>query len=128
MPKDHHSLLQLYLDGPSDKLFHIFSVNKKSKEIVKLNSKSLNDKNLSSIKIAQQNALIKSLEKKKISFRQFKINKPDEEALGQLFSYFILETVIIAKLLNLNPFDQPAVEQVKILTKSFSTKFSKYNF
>ena len=120
VPKDHHSLLQLYLDGPSDKLFHIFSVNKKSKEIVKLNSKSfLNNKNLSSIKIAQQNALIKSLEKKKISFRQFKINKPDEEALGQLFSYFILETVIIAKLLNLNPFDQPAVEQVKIFTKDF---------
>ena len=120
VPKDHHSLLQLYLDGPSDKLFHIFSVNKKSKEIVKLNSKSfLNNKNLSSIKIAQQNALIKSLEKKKISFRQFKINKPDEEALGQLFSYFILETVIIAKLLNLNPFDQPAVEQVKIYTKNY---------
>lgn len=120
VPKDHHSLLQLYLDGPSDKLFHIFSVNKKSKEIVKTNSNSfLNNKNLSSIKIAQQNALIKSLEKKKISFRQFKINKPDEETLGQLFSYFILETVIVAKLLNLNPFDQPAVEQVKILTKKF---------
>jgi len=37
--------------------------------------------------------------------------------LGELFSYFILETVIVGKLININPFDQPAVEQVKTFTK-----------
>jgi glucose-6-phosphate isomerase len=62
-------------------------------------------------------ALIKSLQKKKIPYRVFKIRKLDEETLGQLFSYFIIETVIVGKMLNLNPFDQPAVEQVKITTK-----------
>ena len=45
------------------------------------------------------------------------INKKDEETAGELFAYFILETVLLARLLNLNPFDQPAVEQVKVLTR-----------
>jgi len=55
--------------------------------------------------------------KKNIPFREFKIKKINEETLGQLFSYFIIETIIIGKLLKINPYDQPAVEQVKIFTK-----------
>ena len=73
-------------------------------------------KNLNIIKNAQKNAIIKSLMKKKIPFRQTKLNISGEEALGNLFSYFIVETVIIGKMLNVNPFDQPAVEQVKKYT------------
>ena len=121
-PKDHHSLLQLYLDGPKNKLFYIFSHEESSKE--KINIKEilkeknyLNNKTLSSIKKAQKNALIKTLKNKNIPFREFKIKNINEEVLGELFSYFILETVIIGKLTNINPFDQPAVEQVKIYTK-----------
>jgi len=122
-PKDHHSLLQLYLDGPKDKLFYIFSCDEyvKSKlsvsSFVKKNI-NLNKKSLYQIKIAQKNALIKSFSKNKIPFREFKIKKTNEETLGKLFSYFILETVIIGKLLNINPYDQPAVEQVKVFTKN----------
>ena len=120
-PKDHHSLLQLYLDGPKDKLFYIFSCDEyiKSKLSVSSIAKKniyLNKKSLHQIKIAQKNALIKSLNRNKLPFREFKI-KTDEETLGKLFSYFILETVIIGKLLNINPFDQPAVEKVKVFTK-----------
>ena len=121
-PKDHHSLLQLYLDGPKNKLFYIFSHEESSKE--KINIKEilkeknfLNNKTLNSIKKAQKNALIKTLKNKNIPFREFKIKNINEEVLGELFSYFILETVIIGKLTNINPFDQPAVEQVKIYTK-----------
>jgi len=121
-PKDHHSLLQLYLDGPKNKLFYIFSNEESSKE--KINIKEilkeknfLNNKTLNSIKKAQKNALIKTLKNKNIPFREFKIKNINEEVLGELFSYFILETVIIGKLTNINPFDQPAVEQVKIYTK-----------
>ena len=66
---------------------------------------------------AQKNALLKVLKKKNIPFREFKIRSLDERVLGQLFSYFIIETIVIGKLTNINPFDQPAVEQVKILTK-----------
>ena len=52
-----------------------------------------------------------------MTFREFKINRFDEETLGELFSYYVLETAIVGKLIGIDPFDQPAVEQVKITTK-----------
>ncbi|MDA9180729.1 glucose-6-phosphate isomerase [Pelagibacteraceae bacterium] len=122
VPKDHHSLLQLYLDGPRDKLFHIFSIEKKSKEKMDIKKKLninnfLNKKSLSKVKLAQKNALIEAFKKNNIPFREFKIKEIKEEVLGQLFSYFMLETVTIGKLIKVNPYDQPAVEQVKVSTK-----------
>ena len=121
-PKDHHSLLQLYLDGPKDKLFYIFSLEEQNK--IKTNKnffgKKFNflmNKKLSKIKKAQKDAFIKILKTKNIPYREFKIKKINEQSLGELFSYFILETIILAKLVNINPFDQPAVEKVKIDTK-----------
>ncbi len=120
-PKDHHSLLQLYLDGPKDKIFYVFSSFNKSKEkivvkkIKKINY--LNKKKLNTIKNAQKNALIETLKIKKIPFREFKIKSKNESTIGELFSYFTLETIIIGKLVKINPFDQPAVEQVKGLTE-----------
>ena len=105
-PKDHHSLLQLYLDGPKDKFFYVFSSNVKA-------NKSLNNiKNF-----AQKNAFLKSLKQKGIPFREFKVKDFNEQVLGELFSYFILETAIAGKLVNINPFNQPAVEEVKTITK-----------
>jgi len=121
-PKDHHSLLQLYLDGPKDKVFNIFSLNSKSSETIKVNhshdsTNFLNKKKFGVVKNAQKNSLVKSFIKKGIPFREFKIKKINEEALGELFSLFIIETVIIGKLLNINPFDQPAGEEIKTNTK-----------
>lgn len=123
-PKDHHSLLQLYLDGPKDKVFNIFSLNSKSSETIKVNysddsTNYLNKKKLSVVKNAQKNSLMKSFIKKGIPFREFQIKRINEEALGELFSFFIIETVIMGKLMNINPFDQPAVEEIKINTKKF---------
>jgi len=122
VPKDHHSVLQLYLDGPKDKLFYIFSIIENTKKKIKVQkiSKHINylyNKDLFKIKDAQKEALIKTLKKNKIPFRELKIKKCDEETLGQLFAYFILETSIVGKILDINPFDQPAVEQVKKFTK-----------
>ncbi len=121
-PKDHHSLIQLYLDGPKDKLIYVFSKKVKDKNkinIGKIDKKLnfLNDKSLGKIKEAQKKAFLKALKKKKIPHREFTINELNESSLGELFSYFILETAIVGKLVNINPFDQPAVEQVKINTK-----------
>ena len=121
-PKDHHSLLQLYLDGPNDKIFNIFSFENNSELKTTIPTGSsvgsfFNKKKLNKIKNAQRYALIKVLKKKQIPFREFKIKKNNEEVLGKLFSLFITETIIIGKLLNINPFDQPAVEQVKVYTK-----------
>ena len=126
VPKDHHSLLQLYLDGPKDKLYVIFHHKEKTKEkiIIDKNIKLktfLKNKKLGSVKNAQRKALIKIFKKKGTPFREFEIKNSDEKTLGELFAYFMLETIIIGKLLNLNPYDQPAVEQVKIYTKRLLT-------
>ena len=119
-PKDHHSLLQLYLDGPRDKLFHIFSIDNKfekkfsTKKIKNLNH--LNNKSINKVKIAQKDSLIQVFKKKQIPYREFKIKKDNEETLGELFIYFIIETIIVGKLIDVDPFNQPAVEQVKVIT------------
>jgi glucose-6-phosphate isomerase len=108
-PKDNHSLLQLYLDGPKDKFFTFFSSasnkNKKQKQ------KSIID--------AQCEATKNIFKKNKIPFRHFIFSKGDEAELGSIFTFFILETIILSRLMNVNPYDQPAVEQVKIETKKF---------
>lgn len=124
VPKDHHSLLQLYLDGPKDKVFNIFYTKFQSK--IKIKSKNIDkkinfikNKNLSTVKNAQKNALINVIKKNKIPHREFSLKKFDENTIGQLFAYFIIETVIIGEISEINPFNQPAVEEIKILTKKF---------
>jgi len=123
-PKDHHSLLQLYLDGPKDKIFYVFSSERKSS--IKTKStffdqgmQHLNKKKYNTIINSQKNAFLTALKSKKIAFREIKVNKFDEDTLGKLFLSFIIETILLGKIMNINPFDQPAVEQVKILTKKF---------
>ena len=134
-PKDHHSLLQLYLDGPKDKIFYVFS--SKIQENLKLNfnffgerAKYLDKKNYNDIKLSQKNAFIEALKEKKVPFREIIIKKFNEDTIGKLFLLFIFETIVLSKTIKANPFDQPAVEKVKILTKKFLTskKSSKKNF
>ena len=57
------------------------------------------------------------MKKKNIPFRSFEIKKRDEKTLGELFCFFVLETILIGKYLKLNPYDQPAVELIKKETK-----------
>ena len=121
-PTDHHSLLQLYLDGPKDKIFYIFSLKETLKDRInnkKFSSKIdyINNKNIEQVKTAQRLAMIKVLKKNKLPFREFEIKHLGETVLGELFSYFILETAIVGKLAKINPFNQPSVEQVKKMTK-----------
>ena len=124
-PKDHHSLLQLYLDGPKDKFFTFFNSSKRenklkiSRGIIPNNMGFLKNKNLEFIINAQCNAMKNIFKLKKIPFRQITFNKKNEDELGEIFTFFVLETILLSRLMNINPFDQPAVEQVKIETKRF---------
>ena len=118
MPKDNHSLMQLYLDGPKNNFYTFFYVDEKKSN--KINNKSILDtykvlknKNLNEIIFAQKIATEKIFLSKKIPFRSFRIFKRNEEALGELFTFFILETILIASVLKINPYDQPAVELIK---------------
>ena len=121
MPKDNHSVMQLYLDGFKNNFFTFFYVNEKkslktNKNFFKITEELMN-KNLNEIIFAQKKATENVFRRKKIPFRSFEINKRDEKTLGELFTFFILETILIGKALKLNPFDQPAVELIKKETK-----------
>ena len=118
MPKDNHSLMQLYLDGPKNNFFTFFYV--KENNSVKIDNKKvlnsslyLKNKTADEIMFAQKIATEKVFLKKKIPFRSFEIKKRDEEALGELFCFFILETILLGNALKINPFDQPSVELIK---------------
>ena len=122
MPKDNHSVMQLYLDGFKNNFFTFFYVNENKSE--KLNNSQtlstkdyLKNKSLQDIIFAQKKATENVFNKKNIPFRSFEIKKRNEKTLGELFCFFILETILIGKSLNLNPYDQPAVELIKQETK-----------
>ena len=128
-PRDHHSLLQLFLDGPQDKFFYLFSIKEKNKikNSSKLFKRSLNKSNSYKVVQEQKNAFLTILKNKNIPHLSIEIKKRDEATLGKLFSYFIFETIFLGENLKINPFNQPAVEQVKIITKKNLFKGSKHN-
>ena len=122
MPKDNHSVMQLYLDGFKNNFYTFFYVHEDRSE--KLNNKQilsaknyLKNKSLGEIIFSQKKATENVFNRKSIPFRSFEIKKRDEKTLGELFCFFILETILIAKSLNINPYDQPAVELIKQETK-----------
>ena len=122
MPKDNHSVMQLYLDGPKNNFFTFFHVKeKKSNQINKstiLPSYGyLKNKNLGQIILSQKLATEKVFLDKNIPFRSFEIINRDEKTLGEMFCFFILETILLGRALNVNPYDQPSVELIKKETK-----------
>ena len=122
MPRDNHSVMQLYLDGFKNNFFTFFYVKqKKSDQIINKNILSLKNylknKDVSEILYAQKNATENVFKKKNIPFRSFEIYNRDEKTLGELFCFFILETILIGKALKIDPYNQPAVELIKKETK-----------
>ena len=118
MPKDNHSVMQLYLDGPKNNFFTFFYTIEKN--TLKLNNNKifkshdyLKNKTVDKIKYCQKIATENVFLKKKIPFRSFEVKKRDEKSLGELFCFFILETILLGRALNVNPYDQPSVELIK---------------
>ena len=127
MPKDNHSLLQLYLDGPKNNFFSFFSSREKSsfkfnKNFLINELKHINKKNVDQLLQAQKKATQNVFSKKKFSFRSFEIINRNEETLGELFTFFILETLMLSTLSNVNPINQPSVELIKIETRNILSK------
>ena len=127
MPKDNHSTMQLYLDGFKKNFFtFFFSRDIRSNSIIEKNLLNdynfLKNKTINQIMYSQKLATEKVFFKRKIPFRSFEIKKFNEKTLGELFCFFILETILIGKSLNLNPYDQPSVELIKNETKKLLIK------
>ena len=122
MPQDNHSLMQFYLDGNKNNFYTFFFVKDevskiiKNKELLKSHN-YLKNKSLKNILFNQYVATKNVFSQKKIPFRSFEVYKRDESSLGELFVFFILETILLGKALKINPYDQPSVELIKNETK-----------
>ena len=129
---DQHSQLQLYLDGPKDKWFSVIAINTENTgpqfPDILINTDDLDylkGKKLGDLMAAEQKATIETLYKNSCPVRTFNLSKLDEFSLGSLMMHFILETLISAELMNINPFDQPAVESGKVLTRNIMSGLEK---
>ena len=125
-PVDQHSQLQLYLDGPRDKLFTLIQLDTAGAgpavdpdlaadpALAYLGGRRLGD-----LLDAMARATAETLGKHGHPARVIRLARLDEEVLGALFMHFMLETIIAAELLGVNPFDQPAVEEGKLLARRY---------
>jgi len=122
-PKDHHSTLQLYFEGPKDKFFTFFNSKRisnryKVNKNMALNTlKFLKNKSVEKLINAQMIATKNVFESKKIPFRQIIFKNNNESELGMIFTFFVLETILLARLMKINPFNQPAVDLIKKETR-----------
>jgi len=124
MPKDNHSVMQLYLDGFKNNFYTFFYVHENNSTRISSNEvlttyNFIKKKNIGNITFSQKKATEKVFNMKNIPFRSFEIKKRNEKTLGELFCFFILETILIGRALKINPYNQPAVEIIKKETKKF---------
>jgi glucose-6-phosphate isomerase len=123
---DQHSQLQLYLDGPKDKYFTFIKSNHHKKglkidtEIMKEESVNyLINKTMGDLMHAEQDATIDTFKLNNFKFREILLSEINEEAMGGLMANSIMETIAACIYFEVDPFDQPAVEQGKALTKKY---------
>ncbi|MGH6790843.1 MAG: glucose-6-phosphate isomerase [Pseudolabrys sp.] len=125
-PVDQHSQVQLYIGGPRDKLFTIVDVASAGSgpridsELAKLAGEpGLGGKTIGDLVAAEARATAETLANNGCPVRTIHIAKLDETSLGELLMHFMIETIIAAHLLGLDAFDQPAVEEGKVLAKKY---------
>jgi glucose-6-phosphate isomerase len=125
-PVDQHSQLQLFIAGPRDKLFTVITLDARNQgprmpvDLVRLcGEETLSGKTIGDLVAAQGRATAETLAKNGCPVRTIAIDRLDEAALGELLMHFMLETIIAAHLLGVDAFDQPAVEEGKILAKAY---------
>tara|TARA_Y100001970_G_C14249325_1_gene870621 strand:+ start:448 stop:1659 length:1212 start_codon:yes stop_codon:yes gene_type:complete len=123
---DQHSQLQLYLDGPNDKFFTFIKSNY-AKKGLKIDSKIMEDesldylvnKKMGDLMQAEQDATIDTFKLNNFKFREIFIDTINEESIGMLMANSMIETIAACIYFDVDPFDQPAVEQGKLLTKKY---------
>ena len=127
-PVDQHSQVQLFIDGPHDKLFTVVTTAgaglgpRMDGELAKLAGEpGFAGKTIGDLVAAEGRATAETLAKNGCPVRTIHIDKLDEVSLGELMMHFMLETIIAAQLLGIDAFDQPAVEEGKVLAKKYLT-------
>ncbi len=128
---DQHSQLQLYLAGPRDKMFTLVTLETLGMG-QPVRAEFANDPRLDYLAgrtvgdfmaIGAQ-ATAETLVRQGRPVRLFRLARLDEQSLGGMMMHFMLETVITAGLLGVDPFDQPAVEEGKALARGHLARMS----
>jgi glucose-6-phosphate isomerase len=127
-PVDQHSQVQLYLGGPRDKLLTVITIASAGQgprmdaDLAKLAGEpDFAGKTIGDLVAAEGRATAETLAKNGCPVRTIHLARLDEESLGELLMHFMLETIIAAHLLGVDAFDQPAVEEGKVLAKKYLT-------
>ncbi len=127
-PVDQHSQLQLFIAGPRDKLFTVITTGTAGRGprinpelAARMGEDALGGKTVGDLVAAQGRATVETLAKNGCPVRTIHVERIDEHSLGELLMHFMLETIIAARLLDIDPFDQPAVEEGKVLAKRYLT-------
>jgi len=125
-PVDQHSQLQLFRDGPGNALFTLVSIDTKGKGAMapKARAKPLGldylaGKRLGDLVDAESRATAQTLSKNGRPVRQIHLSKVDEFDMGALMMHFMLETILMGRLMGVDPFNQPGVEEGKILARQY---------
>jgi glucose-6-phosphate isomerase len=125
-PVDQHSQVQLYIGGPRDKLFTVMTVGGKglgprmdAEFARRAGEPGFAGKTIGDLVAAEGRATAETLAKNGCPVRSFHIETLDEAALGELMMHFMLETIVAAHLMGIDAFDQPAVEEGKVLAKTY---------
>lgn len=125
-PVDQHSQLQLYLDGPNVRAFTVLSAAAEASGpkpdaafAEKIGAGYLGGKAIGDLVAAQTRATAETLARRGRPVRTMKVETLDEYALGGLFMHFMLETILAARLMEIDPLDQPAVEEGKKLARAY---------
>jgi glucose-6-phosphate isomerase len=127
-PVDQHSQVQLYIGGPRDKLFTVVSVGaaglgpRIDGELARLAGEGgFAGKTIGDLVAAEGRATAETLANNGCPVRMLHVERLDEASLGELLMHFMLETIVAAHLLGIDAFDQPAVEEGKVLAKKYLT-------
>ncbi|MEX2642839.1 MAG: glucose-6-phosphate isomerase, partial [Acetobacterales bacterium] len=128
---DQHSQVQLYLDGPRDKLFTLMLLDSAGRggrvESARAPGKLsyLAGRTIGDLMEAEQNATAETLVRNGCPTRVIRLERLDEQALGALTMHYMLETIVAGRLMGVDPFDQPAVEQGKVLAREYLAEMGK---
>lgn len=123
---DQHSQLQLYLDGPRDKMYTVLTGavagtggQVPADHAAEVGLNYLAGRRMGDLLDAEQRATADTLVRNGRPTRVMRISRLDEATLGALMMHFMLETILAARLMGVDAFDQPAVEQGKTLAREY---------
>ncbi len=125
-PVDQHSQLQLFLDGPADKLFTVITTDVADKGpridpalAAEAGQPEFGGRTVGDFVASQQRATTETLARNGRPVRVLNVSMVDAERIGELMMHFMLETILAAHLIGVDAFDQPAVEEGKILARTY---------